>query len=175
LEDALAALPVLWGPGGKPFQGQVLDLPDTSGYPRPLQERVPIVLGGGGERRTLALAARYADSANVLGDLATVARKAAVLREHCVASGRTVALSHLTTALVAGDATELDALVARHRPRSADPARWAATVHAGTVTDQVGRFRELAEAGVAEIAVRLVDLADGAAVARMAPVIAAFR
>jgi hypothetical protein len=48
-------------------------------------------------------------------------------------------------------------------------------VHAGTVTDQVGRFRELAEAGVAEIAVRLVDLADGEAVARMAPVIAAFR
>jgi alkanesulfonate monooxygenase SsuD/methylene tetrahydromethanopterin reductase-like flavin-dependent oxidoreductase (luciferase family)/predicted kinase len=175
LEDALAALPVLWGPGGKPFQGLALDLPDTSGYPRPLQERVPIVLGGGGERRTLALAARYADSANVLGDLATVSRKAAVLREHCVASGRTVALSHLTTALVAGNATELDALIARHRPRGADPARWAATVHAGTVTDQVGRFRELAEAGVAEIAVRLVDLADGEAVARMAPVIAAFR
>lgn len=175
LEDALAALPVLWGPGGKPFQGQVLDLPDTSGYPRPLQERVPIVLGGGGERRTLALAARYADSANVLGDLATVARKAAVLREHCAVSGRTVALSHLTTALIAGNATELDGLVARHRPRGADPARWAAAVHAGTVTDQVGRFRELAEAGVAEIAVRLVDLADGEAVARMAPVIAAFR
>ena len=51
LEDALAALPVLWGPGGKPFRGRVLDLPDTAAYPRPLQERVPIVLGGGGERR----------------------------------------------------------------------------------------------------------------------------
>ena len=76
LEDALAALPVLWGPGGKPFRGRVLTLPDTAGYPRPLQERVPIVLGGGGERRTLRLAARYADAANVLGDLPTVARKA---------------------------------------------------------------------------------------------------
>lgn len=175
LEDTLAALPVLWGAGGKPFRGRVLDLPDTSGYPRPLQDPVPIVLGGGGERRTLALAARYADSANVLGDLATVARKAAVLRAHCVTSGRTVALSHLTTALVARDTTELDALVARHRPRGADPARWAATVHAGTVADQVGRIRELAEVGVAEIAIRLVDLADVESITRMAPVITAFR
>ena len=33
LEDALAALPVLWGPGGKPFRGRVLDLPDTRRLP----------------------------------------------------------------------------------------------------------------------------------------------
>ncbi len=127
LEDALAALPVLWGPGGKPFRGRVLDLPDTSGYPRPLQEHVPIVLGGGGERRTLPLAARYADLANVLGDLPTVARKAAVLREHCARTGRAVQLSHLTTALVGADPTEVAALVEAppaegRRPR---PARAA--------------------------------------------------
>ncbi len=172
LEDALAALPVLWGPGGKPFRGAVLDLPDTSGYPRPLQDHVPIVLGGGGERRTLRLAARYADAANVLGDLAAVARKAAALREHCAAAGREVALSHLTTALVGPDP---DALVARWRPRGVDPARYAASVHAGTADDQVGRLRQLADAGVGEVAVRLVDLVDADAVARFAPVVAAFR
>ena len=83
LEDALAALPVLWGPGSKPFRGPGAGPARHRGYPRPLQEHVPIVLGGGGERRTLRLAARYADAANVLGDLPTVARKAAVLRAHC--------------------------------------------------------------------------------------------
>ncbi len=175
LEDALAALPVLWGPGAKPFHGRVLDLPDTSAYPRPLQERVPIVLGGGGERRTLALAARYADVANVLGDLPTVARKAAVLAAHCAEAGREVALSHLTTALVAADPAAVEALVQRLRPRGVDPARFAATVHAGTVEDQIGRFRELADAGVAEIAVRLPDLVDAEPLQRMAEVIAAFR
>ncbi|TQM35936.1 LLM class flavin-dependent oxidoreductase [Pseudonocardia cypriaca] len=175
LEDALAALPVLWGPGGKPFRGQVLDLPDTSGYPRPLQEHVPIVLGGGGERRTLPLAARYADVANVLGELPAVARKAEVLREHCARTGRAVELSHLTTALVGGDPAEVDRLVEAHRPRTVDAGRYAEQVHAGTVTDQVGRFRELAEIGVAEVAVRLPDLRDAAPVARMAEVIAAFR
>jgi alkanesulfonate monooxygenase SsuD/methylene tetrahydromethanopterin reductase-like flavin-dependent oxidoreductase (luciferase family) len=175
LEDALEALPVLWGPGGAPFRGRVLDLPDTAAYPRPLQERVPIVLGGGGERRTLRLAARHADVANVLGDLATVARKGAVLRAHCAESGREVALSHLSTALVGADATEVDALVRRMRPRGADPARYAASVHAGTVEDHVGRFRELAEAGVAEVVVRLPGLVDAGPLERMAPVIAAFR
>ena len=98
--------------------GRVLDLPDTAAYPRPLQEHVPILLGGGGERRTLALAARYADVANVLGDLPTVARKAAVLRAHCAEAGREVALSHLTTALVGADPAELEALV-----DAAPPAR----------------------------------------------------
>jgi alkanesulfonate monooxygenase SsuD/methylene tetrahydromethanopterin reductase-like flavin-dependent oxidoreductase (luciferase family) len=153
----------------------VLDLPDTAAYPRPLQERVPILLGGGGERRTLALAARYADVANVLGDLPTVARKAAVLRSHCAEAGREVMLSHLTTALVARSPADLETLVDRHRPRGADPARWAAAVHAGTVDDQIGRFRELAEVGVGEVAVRLLDLVDAEPIARMAPVIAAFR
>ena len=178
LEDALAALPVLWGPGGRAFRGQVLDLPDTAAYPRPLQDRVPIVVGGGGERRTLRLAARYADGANVMGDLRTVTRKAAVLRAHCADVGRDpaeVALSHLTTALVGADAADVAALVDRHRPRGRDAARYAATVHAGTVADQVGRFRELAEAGVAEVAVRLPDLVDAEPLSRMAAVIAAFR
>lgn len=174
LEDALRALPVLWGPGAKPFHGTVVDLPDTAGYPRPLQEHVPVVLGGGGERRTLRLAARYADVANVLGDAATVARKAAVLREHCAGTGRAVELSHLTTALVGADGAEVDALVDRLRPRGADPARYAAGVHAGTVEDQVGRFRELAEAGVAEVVLRLPG-EEARALERMATVIAAFR
>ena len=84
-------------------------------------------------------------------------------------------MSHLTTALVARDPTELDALIARHRPRGGDPARWAAAMHAGTTDDQIGRFRELAEAGVEEVAVRLVDLVDAEPLARLAPVIAAFR
>ena len=178
LEDALQALPVLWGPGGKPFRGRVLDLPDTAAYPRPLQAHVPLLLGGGGERRTLRLAARYADAANVLGDAATVARKASVLRAHCADVGRDpadVRLSHLTTALVGDDDAHVADLVDRLRPRGQDPARFAATVHAGTVADQVGRFRELADAGVGEVVVRLPDLTDPEPLTRMAAVIAAFR
>ena len=178
LEDALQVLPLLWGPGGPAFRGAVLDLPETACYPRPLQEHVPIVVGGSGERRTLRLAARYADAANVFGDLATVARKLAVLRQHCLEAGRdpsAVQLTHLSTALVGSSDAEVASLVERLRPRRQDAGRFAAAVHAGTVSDHVGRFRELADAGAAEVMVRLADLTDPEPLDRMAKVIAAFR
>jgi alkanesulfonate monooxygenase SsuD/methylene tetrahydromethanopterin reductase-like flavin-dependent oxidoreductase (luciferase family) len=165
---------VLWGKGNPAFAGRVLSLPDTTCYPRPLGT-VPIVLGGGGERRTLRLAARYADAANVLGDLDTVRRKRDVLRAHCAEAGREVELTHLSTALIGADDREVAALVERLRPRRADPAAYAAAVHAGTVADHVGRCRELAEAGVAEVMIRLPDLTDAAPLERAAAVIAAFR
>lgn len=175
LEDALQVLPMLWGPGSPPFTGEVLSVPETLCYPRPVQDRVPIIVGGGGERRTLRLAAKYADAANVLGDLNTVRRKAAVLREHCAETGREVELTHLCTALIGTDDRHVADLVERHRPRRQDAARYAATIGAGAVSDQIGRFRELAEAGVAEVIVRLADLRDPTPIERLATVIAAFR
>lgn len=178
LEDALRLLPVLWGPGSPAFQGEVLSVPAAACYPRPLQEHVPIVLGGSGERRTLRLAARYADAANVFGDAATVRHKAAVLRAHCADAGRDpdqVALTQLSTTLVGADDRHVAELVEQLRPRRQDAAGYAASVNAGTVADQVGRFRELAEAGVSEVMVRLPDLGGTEPLERMAKVIAAFR
>ena len=68
LEDTLKLLPVMWGPGSPPFAGRVLKIDEALCYPRPLQEHVPILLGGGGEKTTLRLAARYADACNLFGD-----------------------------------------------------------------------------------------------------------
>ena len=178
LEDALKVLPLLWGKGGPAYHGAAVGLPDTACYPRPLQQRVPLIVGGGGERRTLRLAARYADGCNVFGDPATVAHKAAVLRRHCLDADRDpaqVAVTHLSTALVGTDDAQVAALVEKLRPRRRDAATYAASVNAGTVDDHVGRFRELAEAGVTEAMVRLPDLTDPAPLERMAAVIAAFR
>jgi F420-dependent oxidoreductase-like protein len=179
LEDALRLLPVLWGPGSKPFEGKALRVPETMCYPRPLQERVPLIVGGGGERRTLRLAARYADAANVFGDVDTVRHKAAVLAAHCAEAGRDpaeVALTHLSTTLVGRTDAEVAAAVERLRPRREPAARYAASVHAGTVADHVGRFRGLAEAGVREAMVRLPDLGAGTEkLATFGEVIGAFR
>jgi F420-dependent oxidoreductase-like protein len=175
LEDALRVLPLLWGKGSPSFEGKVVKVPEAVCYPRPLQERVPILLGGGGERRTLRLAARYADASNVFGDAAAVRHKAAVLASHCRETGRDVALTHLSTALVGADDRHVAELVERLRPRRADPARYAASVNAATVDDHVGRFRELAEAGVREVMVSLPDLVDAAGLEQISKVIAAFR
>ena len=178
LEDALRLLPVLWGKGSPSFDGRVLSVPETLCYPRPLQERIPIVVGGGGERRTLRLAARYADAANVFGDVATVRRKAAALHGHCAAAGRDpaeVALTHLSTVLVGEDDAHVSELVQRLRPRGRTASQYAAAVNAGTVADHVGRLRELAEAGVGEVMVRPADLTDARPLELMGRVIAAFR
>ncbi|TCO22156.1 alkanesulfonate monooxygenase SsuD/methylene tetrahydromethanopterin reductase-like flavin-dependent oxidoreductase (luciferase family) [Kribbella steppae] len=154
LEDALQLLPVLWGPGNKPFRGAVLDVPDTTCYPRPLQERLPLLVGGSG-RRTMRVAARYADAVNVFGDVAAVRKHADYLRE---LTDRPVELTHLSTTLVGKDHRDVDELVSRLRPRNQNPARYAASVNAGTIADQIGRFRELSEAGVAEVMISLPDL-----------------
>ena len=160
LEDALQLLPVLWGPGNKPFHGKVLDIPDTTCYPRPLQEKLPLLVGGSGPR-TLRLAARYADAANVFGDATKVRQKADYLRAESARLNRpAIAVTHLSTTLVGKDHQHVDDLVNRLRPRNQDPARYAASVNAGTITDQIGRYRELAEAGATEVMLSLPNLDD---------------
>ncbi|MFF0264810.1 LLM class flavin-dependent oxidoreductase [Kribbella sp. NPDC004536] len=150
LEDALQLLPVLWGPGNKPFHGKVLDIPDTTCYPRPLQEHLPLLVGGSGPR-TLRLASRYADAVNVFGDVAAV-------RERATHLTNAIDLTHLSTTLVGKDRNQLDQLIRTLRPRNANPEKYAAAVNAGTVDDQIGRFRELSEAGVSEVMLALPDL-----------------
>jgi F420-dependent oxidoreductase-like protein len=159
LEDALELLPLMWGPGSPRFEGRTVTVSEATCYPRPLQEHIPILVGGSGEQRTLRLVARHADACNLAGNPATVRRKLALLREHCAAEGRdpsAITVTHLAPARVigAGDA--------RQGPGAA------------TAEEHAGRYRELAEAGVQTAIVALGD-ADGAeSVARFADVIAAF-
>ena len=56
--------------------------------PPPVQAHLPLLIGGGGERRTLLTVARYADMCNVGGGFETVKRKDEVLRRHCAEVGR---------------------------------------------------------------------------------------
>jgi alkanesulfonate monooxygenase SsuD/methylene tetrahydromethanopterin reductase-like flavin-dependent oxidoreductase (luciferase family) len=56
--------------------------------PPPIQDRLPIMIGGAGERKTLRLVAQYADIWNVFGTPETVAHKDEVLRRHCADVGR---------------------------------------------------------------------------------------
>jgi alkanesulfonate monooxygenase SsuD/methylene tetrahydromethanopterin reductase-like flavin-dependent oxidoreductase (luciferase family) len=67
--------------------------------PPPLQERLPLLIGGGGEQVTLKLVARYADANNVGGGIEQVRRKEAVLRRHCETVGRDPAEIERTTGL----------------------------------------------------------------------------
>jgi alkanesulfonate monooxygenase SsuD/methylene tetrahydromethanopterin reductase-like flavin-dependent oxidoreductase (luciferase family) len=67
--------------------------------PPPLQERLPLLIGGGGERVTLKLVAKYGDANNVGGGIEKVRRKEAVLLRHCETVGRDPAEIERTTGL----------------------------------------------------------------------------
>ncbi len=160
LEDALQLLPLMWGPGSPPFEGRRLSVLEAISYPRPLQERIPILVGGSGERTTLRLVARYADACNLFGGPDVVRHKLAVLDAHCAAEGRDragIEVTHMAPARV----------VAGEQER--------AGAGAATVREHVGRYRELAEAGVQTAIVALSDADGAASVDRFADVIAAFR
>ncbi len=57
--------------------------------PLPLQKRLPIMIGGSGEKKTLRTVAKYADMWNAMGPVPFMAHKVEVLKGHCDAVGRT--------------------------------------------------------------------------------------
>jgi F420-dependent oxidoreductase-like protein len=71
--------------------GRFYSLRDALCEPRPLQERLPILIGGSGPRKTLPIVARYADIWNAYGTPETLAASDAILVEHCEAVGRNAA------------------------------------------------------------------------------------
>jgi F420-dependent oxidoreductase-like protein len=70
------------------FGGRYYRIVDAPNHPAPVQDRLPLLIGGSGEKRTLAIAARYADVWNSWSTPEVLAAKVRVLHEHCAAIGR---------------------------------------------------------------------------------------
>lgn len=90
LEETLQICLQMWSADDGPFEGRHYRLAETMCVPQPLQQpRPPILVGGGGEQKTLRLVARYADACNLFGTgTEAVAHKLEVLRGHCDTEGR---------------------------------------------------------------------------------------
>jgi F420-dependent oxidoreductase-like protein len=105
LEDALQICRAMFTQPETTLRGRVHHVEGALNIPRPVQPGGPkIMIGGGGERKTLRLVARYADMWNGFGDPATIRHKLDVLRAHCEEVGRDTAdivTTHLGTAIVA--------------------------------------------------------------------------
>ena len=136
LDETLRICLQMWSDDNGPFHGTHYTLEETLCEPRPVSEPRPrILVAGGGERKTLALVARYADACNLIGDVPTVAHKVGVLRRHCEDAGRDMADIEVTALISVPD--DADAILAEAERMAAvgvdtviarstgpDPARW---------------------------------------------------
>ena len=148
LEDTLRMAHEMWSGGsgtGDRFDGKRLTATHLINSPQSLSRpRVPIMVGGGGERKTLRLVAQYADACNIFGRSPEFVRaKLDILREHCERVGR------------AYDEIERTVLT------SLDPA-------AESSDETVERFGGLAAAGAQHIIFSVRGVADTSRLDRIA-------
>jgi F420-dependent oxidoreductase-like protein len=153
LEETLQICLQMWSDDNGPFNGRHYQLAETLCVPAPLSRpRPPILVGGGGERKTLRLAARYADACNVFGSSpAEVAHKLEVLRSHCDAEGRDYDSIQKTILAVRPALADVDAFVA-------DAAEYAALGVAEIETMPDRHPVEFAEQMVERVLPRVADI-----------------
>jgi F420-dependent oxidoreductase-like protein len=91
LEETLQICLQMWSDNDGPYDGKHYQLAETVCQPQPIR-RPPILIGGGGEKKTLRMVAQYADVWNSTDyELDVVAHKLDVLQRHCDTVGRDIA------------------------------------------------------------------------------------
>ena len=114
LEEALEVCRRLLTEEQATFAGKFYTVRQARNSPRPVRGTIPVLVAGGGERRTLDLVARFGDACNVFaGDPAVVRHKFDVLERHCARVGRDPA--EITKTVFAFDTSDLDAFKASAR------------------------------------------------------------
>jgi F420-dependent oxidoreductase-like protein len=157
LEDALRICRAMFDAPLSTVQGRYHGVDGAYNVPQPLR-RIPIMVGGGGERRTLRLVARHADLCNVIGsDVEMLKHKVDVLRRHCEAESRDAATivktAHVGIAVVEDDEASvqrrLEALAADPPPVlvGLDAGKLRRRLVCGTPDEFVERLRAIRAAG----------------------------
>ncbi len=88
LEEALQICRAMFTEATPSFEGRHYRIQSVLNNPKPVRGRVPVLIGGGGEKRTLRLVAQYGDACNLFGDPDAVRHKLDVLERHCADVGR---------------------------------------------------------------------------------------
>ncbi len=128
---------------GATFEGRQYQATRLMNSPQSISRpRVPIMVGGGGEKKTLRLVAQYADACNVFGNPEGIARKYEILRAHCAAIGR--------------DPDEIE----RSTLQNIDPILPGGGRGRESAERIVERFGDLADAGAQHVIIGMPDADD---------------
>ncbi len=143
------------------FAGEHYTLTDSPALPKPVQTRVPVIVGGGGKKRTPALAARFATEYNTgFSSVEVSAERYARVRQVCEDAGRdpgTLKLSWAGATFVGQDDAEVRQRTGKVGHAWEDVAQHGLGGSPGQVVDRIGR---LAELGVTRVYTQLLDLSD---------------
>lgn len=158
LEETLEALQLLQQQDQVDYDGEFIQLSNAYLNPKPIHDTFPILIGGGGEKKTLKLVAKYADYSNFGGDLDTIVHKLDVLENHCEDVGRSFAEITPTTnrAIILGrDQDEVDESVGAYRQRFKEVGRqppsrenFADTRLVGTPNEVIEQVHQLQDVGI---------------------------
>jgi F420-dependent oxidoreductase-like protein len=138
-EEAVRVLRSLLDEPRTTFSGQYFQLDDAPNQPAPVQSRMPLLIGGAGERRTMRIAAQYADEWNAWTTPELLAHKVSVLREHCEQVGRDPSEIHVSTQAMLYLSTDQDWLATK---RQAEPGPPVIVGTPSEVRDIVARYQE---------------------------------
>jgi F420-dependent oxidoreductase-like protein len=173
LEEALTIARAMFDEERPSFDGTFYRIDRALNRPRPIQPGGPrILIGGSGEKRTLKLAARFADMTNWFGTLEEAAPKLAVLDRHCEAVGRDPGqiLRTVSVPIVLADGERDKAAVL-----AAIPERRRGTVVAATVSEGAEMLARYVDAGFGGFIFRNATTLTPEAVARVAELIRVMR
>jgi F420-dependent oxidoreductase-like protein len=149
LEEAIQICFQMWSDDDGPYEGKHYSLAETMCSPPPIsQPRPSLLIGGGGEKKTLRLVARYADACNLFGnELDVVEHKLEVLKGHCETENRDYDSIEKTIIFGADPLTDTDAFITQMEamaklgieqvwisPKVPDPASWVGEVCEKTVS-----------------------------------------
>ncbi len=144
LEEACQVIKGLLGNEKTSFEGKYYQLEEAPLEPKP-EGPLPLLIGGGGERVTMRIAAQYADEWNVWGDVATLVQKGEVLERHCAKVGRDPAAierSAVAMLFLSDDASFIESI------RGGGGRRPMIVGNVEEVRETIGAY---AEAGVSEL------------------------
>ncbi|KRA28100.1 MULTISPECIES: LLM class F420-dependent oxidoreductase [unclassified Nocardioides] len=152
LEETIRIVEQMWSDDDGPFEGNHYQLAETICLPKPVRGRVPLMIGGQGERKTLRLVAQYADACNLFtGEgVAGVANKLDVLRRHCDDLGRDYDAIRKTILYFGDPVADPDAFVRDMEEYAALGVSLAAMM--APATDPEGWASELVERALPRVA-----------------------
>ncbi|WP_402376885.1 LLM class F420-dependent oxidoreductase [Isoptericola rhizosphaerae] len=164
LTEQLEILTGLWGtPVGETydFSGRHYTLSDSPALPKPTQEQIPVIIGGGGPRRTPALAARFASEYNqAFPELDAIGPRIGVINEALSAAGRTPESLTQSVALVLAVGADEAEFSRRAAAIGREPAELREHGIAGTVSEAVDRLASLRDQGVERVYLQVLDQQD---------------